>query len=183
MKRLLATSALILAAAGPALADPGSVDWTGFYVGADLATGSFDISSPTGSGSGDISALGLLAGYNYDMGDWLIGGELGYDMGDLSANGLLTSNDADTTRLLGRAGYQFNQALIYGTLGWSNIAISSGGGGGDADGMNYGIGVDYMLTDRFILGAAYMVDYYDNIEGSAADIDTGTFRIRGAFRF
>ena len=89
------------------------------------------------------------------------GGELAFGSAqDTVVTGFLTSQVTDMIDLKGRVGYASGDFLIYGVLGYTmsefseNTTIS--GGEWDIGGINYGIGVDYAISDNFVIGAEYL---------------------------
>ena len=92
--------------------------------------------------------------------------------------------------LKGRVGYASADFLIYGVLGYTmseysdNTTIS--GGEWDIGGINYGIGVDYAISDNFVIGAEYLIRDLsgDNPGGTnSATIDFDTISVRAIYNF
>ena len=80
--------------------------------------------------------------------------------------------------------------LIYGVLRYTmseysdNTTIS--GGEWDIGGINYGIGVDYVISDNFVIGAEYLFRDLsgDNPGGTnSATIDFDTISVRAIYKF
>jgi len=166
------TKAAIVAAviAAPTLAQA-EEDWTGFYIGAQI--GWSDVTAPTGSDD-DVS-YGIHAGYNHDFGNFVLGGEIDYSTSEYSFGGG-PSFDVDTLRLKARGGYDIGPALIYGVLGYVDLDDSST----SDDGISYGFGASYKVTDQFVVGAEYLRDDVDFLGG---DVDVDSFNIRASYQF
>jgi outer membrane immunogenic protein len=65
-----------------------------------------------------------------------------------------------------------------------NTTIS--GGEWDIGGINYGIGVDYAISDNFVIGAEYLIRDLsgDNPVGTnSATIDFDTISVRAIYKF
>lgn len=106
--------------------------WTGFYAGVN---GQFGVGSYTSGGSSvfgnPIGGLGgATVGYNYQSGKLLIGAEADIGFGSISssntfgprANGTGTINTLGTARV--RAGYVWNQAVLYLTGGYAGTGLN-----------------------------------------------------------
>ncbi|MEJ6641443.1 MAG: hypothetical protein QNL58_14150, partial [Octadecabacter sp.] len=79
---------------------------------------------------------------------------------------------------------------IYGVLGYTmseysdNTTIS--GGEWDIGGINYGIGVDYAISDNFVIGAEYLIrDLSGDDPGgtNSATIDLDMISVRAIYKF
>ncbi|MBL4807893.1 MAG: outer membrane beta-barrel protein [Rhodobacteraceae bacterium] len=155
--KLIASTILATAISGSAvLADP---SWNGFYVGGALnsfpsgfefdgvLTEDFDIQGATGS---------VFAGYNTSFGALVVGGEVNAFLGDVALEGA-THTFSDMIDLKAKAGTSFGNALVYATVGYSFVTEDSFRGVHDVSGLNYGIGVDYLVTDNIFIGADVVV--------------------------
>ena len=198
MFRAVLATATLLAAAAPALAGgtaptptptpvqivpvAAGADWTGAYAGVqlDLLDGEANIG---GGLSGE--AFGLFGGYRHDFGSFVLGGEIDYMVGELSPDIGGPSVDVDALIRLGlEAGYDAGPALIYGTVGFARMELSVAGLSRDADGIFYGIGVDYAVSDRVTLGAELLRHRFESFGGVPGnDLDATTFGINIAYRF
>ena len=195
MKALLASAAVLVAA--PALAGgtvpapaPAPVvvpvaagtDWTGAYAGLqyDFITG-----NAVNGGDFDGDAFGLFGGYRHDFGTWVLGGEIDYMVGEIATTDGLATLDIDSLVRFGlEAGYDAGRALIYGTVGYTMMEASVGPQSGDGDGIFYGLGVDYLVSDRVTLGAEILRHDFSDFNGAPGnDLDFTTIGINVAFRF
>lgn len=156
-------------------AAPG-VDWTGFYAG--LQYGQGDLEGAYGGvavDAGDFDAFGVHAGYNHDFGKYVLGAELDYNKVDPED----VDGDADLVRLKGRAGADLGRFMPYVTLGVAHLS------GDDSEtGFMYGLGADFMATEKFVIGLEYANHEFDdvaNIDGLDAEADM--LQIRASYRF
>lgn len=156
-------------------------DWTGGYLGGSLSYGDLSASSTFGdefNGGG----LGLHAGYNYDLGSVVLGGEIeftGYDITDDA-----TGQDLDSViRAKVRAGYDAGAFLPYITAGWAQATTSGALGDLESDGVLYGIGVDYQVTDVVTVGAEALRHEFDDFDSTGIDLDADTFALRVSYDF
>ncbi len=189
MRRLMVASAGFLAAlAVPAFAaDPAvdvpmtapGFDWTGYYAGlqAGYGWGRSDISGTDGgpfSVSPDIDG-GFVGGH--------VAGLWQFDQAVLGAEAELNYSSINGTAEIGpgnnfgtdikwfgsvnaKAGYAMDRLLVYGIGGIAFAGIETSQAVGSAFsstrtnvGWTVGAGVDYALTDKFVVGAQYR--YYD----------------------
>ena len=188
MRRLTVASAgLLIALAAPAFAaDPMAVpmtepgfDWTGYYAG---------LQGGYGWGQSDISVTeGAPFSITYDVDGGFVGGHVAglwqFDQAVLGAEAELNYSAIDGTAVSGlgsifrtdikwfgsvdaKAGFAMDRVLVYGVGGvaFAGIETSQVAGASFAStrtnvGWTLGAGVDYALTDKFIVGAQYR--YYD----------------------
>jgi outer membrane immunogenic protein len=192
--KTLPTAALAALIAGPTLAgslDPVapapivepapapvvySGDWTGAYVGGQLGYG--DV-------GGDIDAngegAGLHAGYNWDFGGWVLGTELDHDFANIDLGG---DDEIDgITRLKLRAGADMGRTLVYATAGAAHATATVGGQDLSDTGYFGGVGVDYQLNDRWVLGGEVLSHKFDDFDNSGVDVDATTASVRASFKF
>ena len=195
MEKMLATTALALGFASQALAGSpapapapavtvappvaaaaAASDWSGFYVGGLVSFDSGDVTSfvnnvqITNLPLVSTTAFGGFAGFNKQMNNLVFGGELAYTTGDIPVTTLANSFVTDRVDAKGRLGYSFGSALVYGVVGYSWATTSDTGTLYPAAGLNYGVGLDYMINDHIFLGAEYLMR---NLTGS----DVGFNRI------
>jgi len=165
--------------AGPSMTSPG-FDWTGYYAGlqAGYGWGQADINGTSGppfSTSSD-PAGGFVGGYVgglWQFNQAVLGAEaeLNYaSIGGSSSLGAGNSFGSDV-RWFGsvdaKAGFAMDRVLIYGVGGLAFAGIETSQQAGSAAfsetrskaGWTVGAGIDYALTDQFVVGAQYR--YYD----------------------
>ena len=154
------------------------VNWTGLYLGVNAGFtfgGSNWADSVTGSSSGSFGTSGFVfggtLGANYQVGSLVFGVEADGDWADASgfgtftgtslcAGGCLTNNTWLST-VRGRAGYAFDQFLVYGTAGaafgnvkanFSNDLVSSA----TKAGWTVGAGVEVGFARNWSAKAEYL---------------------------
>jgi outer membrane immunogenic protein len=135
-------------------------DWSGPYVGLSYGRASGDISDPFFTYDyDDGSAKGGFVGFNLQRGNLVYGGELGYS--SVSGSTILLGGGDDSLDSLldlrGRVGFAVGKALIYGSLGYSraNLTINTTDGA-KLTGTSAGLGVDFKVTERLLVGADYI---------------------------
>ena len=189
MHRLtLASAGFLTALAAPAFAADPTVDlpmtapgfdWTGYYAGLQAGYG-WGQSDITGTDGGPFSVTpdinggfvgGHVAGlWQFDQA--VIGAEA--DLNYASINGTAEAGPGNVFgtdikwfgSVNAKAGYAMDRVLVYGIGGiaFAGIETSQAAGAAFAStrtsvGWTVGAGVDYALTDQFVLGAQYR--YYD----------------------
>lgn len=189
MHRLtLASAGFLTALAAPAFAaDPMTdlpmtapgFDWTGYYAGlqAGYGWGQSDISVTEGAPFSITPSIdggfvgGHVAGlWQFDQAVLGAVADLNYSMIDGTAVSGLGSTFGTDIKWFGsvdaKAGFAMNRLLVYGIggLAFAGIETSQVAGAAFAStrtnvGWTVGAGVDYALTDKFIVGAQYR--YYD----------------------
>jgi outer membrane immunogenic protein len=200
-RQSLLAAAALLAATAPALAGPLDAPpaappavvaappadaFTGFYGALEFGTINGSVTSaPTSSFDGGIT-LGLAAGYNWQTGPFVFGGEVRMMRAEDFS---WPAGAADAYRTLydlrGRAGYAIGDFMVYGALGYSvGTFAPSTANAGDTDGLNFGIGMEYNVSDRFFLGADLT---RRDLEGTnalgAVETEIDTLSLRGGLRF
>lgn len=168
--------------------------------------------SEDGKADLDGGMVGGLVGYDYSVGNGIVIGVVG----DLSWMGISGDADVDPAVILsgtdytvdasvdwlgtirGRVGFELGDALIYGTGGLAfggvdtDLHVAGGGNIGSDSGTQFGwtvgAGINYMATERIMLGAEYLyVDLgeqsYDFQRFGDADIDLNMHIIRGTLSF
>jgi opacity protein-like surface antigen len=197
MKRTLlsGTAALMMAApaafAGnlePVVVEPETIvavtptyaggDWTGGYAGLQLGYADADATTAGGLNlNGDDTTYGVHVGYNYDFGQWVVGGEVDYDSTDIDLAGAATVDDV--TRLKFKTGYDLGRTLVYATAGAAHVSTSIG----DDTGAFGGLGMNYAVSDQFLIGGEVLYHDFSDIDGAGTDADATTVTLRGSFRF
>lgn len=162
--------------ATPAPAPAPSVDWTGFYGGAQL--GFADVEADGGL-EGDGAIGGLTLGYDYDFGNYVVGGALDYDFADVDVGGAATLENVARAKL--RAGAKLGQSgLLYATGG---AAQADAGALGTDTGYFLGGGYEQMVGESFSVGAEALWHEFEDFDGSGVDVNATTLQVRGTFRF
>lgn len=167
--------------------------WRGFYAGGIASLNYGEQTDGVGDQPSDTdgSMLGLFAGYNFQSGGLVYGAEAAYALGDISsAPSEIGVEYSSLFDVKARAGYSVGKALLYGVVGGSLGVADTVTGPSETistAGMNYGLGVDYQVTERVFVGAEYLVrDLVGELE-SAADVNIETLfqsaQIRVGLRF
>ena len=179
-----------VSAAAP-VAPAASVDWSGFYAGGLVSFVGGDVSGfinniQVSNFSLDATtAFGGFAGYNKQINSMVLGAELAYTMGDIPITTLLGSYVTDNVDAKGRLGYSFGSALVYGVVGYSWATTSDAGTLYPASGLNYGVGLDYMVNDHIFVGAEYLMRNLTGFDIGVNRIDAtiNSATIRAGYKF
>ncbi|TAG19625.1 MAG: hypothetical protein EAZ40_10480 [Rhodobacterales bacterium] len=92
----------------------------------------------------------------------------------------------DSVDLKGRVGFATNRTLIYGVLGYSMGSYIEDGEDWEPKGPSFGLGVDFMATERLTVGAEYLSR---DMTGTSpfgpqeAYVDLETLSLRVGFKF
>lgn len=172
--------------------------WDGFYGGGLVAfeTGEQTYFSGAGGSNGphDLEGItyGAFLGYSFQRGELVYGAEAAYALGEVPSDVPSTfgANYSSFVDLKARAGYAVGDALIYGVLGGSLGVWEDRTGPPETastSGMNYGLGIDYQITDQFFLGAEYLVRDLSGEFDEPSDVSIETInqsaQIRVGLRF
>ena len=177
---------------GPAIVEPAPViavppapaltDWSGVYGGLSYGKTSGNIDNGGAVDFDDGSAPGLFLGYNFQNGPFVYGAELAYSKAqDTVLQGGTGDGLGSMAEIFGRAGYAAGKALFYGKVGYSMAKYDDGTTSTDFDGVAYGLGVDYLVTDNVFLGADYT--RRDLSSDNSGDMEASTFGIRVGYKF
>lgn len=196
MKRILlavlaCVSVHATAASAADVMDESTFDWTGLYVGANAGYafgGEDDVGiSPRIGGVGDLELNGIFGGlgvgYNYQIDQIVLGVEGDIQLSGISdsdSNGLYdTENDVNYFGTLrGRAGWAFDQTLLYATggLAFGDFDYEVKGGNVSIDdnfsnwGYVVGAGVEQAIDENLSIKAEYL---YANF--GEEDLEEGGF--------
>ncbi|MGH1329313.1 MAG: outer membrane protein [Paracoccaceae bacterium] len=152
-------------------------DWTGGYAGVQLGYGKANI----GAGNGNGLLYGAQAGYLYDFGSYVIGGEIDFNASRIDLGG---GNSLDNlTRAKLRAGFDAGPALVYATGGAAFGNATIGGTSYNDTGYFYGVGVDFMVTDRIVVGGEITQNQFNGFAGSGSNVDTTAIAARVSMKF
>ena len=174
-----------------AMAAPASAhDWSGAYVGLSYGRVSGDVFDTFATFDyDDGKALGGFVGYNFQRGNLVYGGELSYaSVSDATI--LLGGGDDSLDSLLdlrGRVGFAAGKALIYGALGYSRGDLTiNAADGATLSGTSVGLGADFMVTQRVLVGLDYTSRKMDgrndlNTFDLETNVDTVGFRVGLSF--
>lgn len=170
---------IVLMSAAPAEAQ-GAGRWDGFYGGVQIGYGDFDSDGGT-AGDADGIVGGVHVGHLWDRGDWVVGVEFSYDFSDADFDG--GGSIDEIARLGARLGRDLGRTLVYGTAGIAWADADVGGIGRDETGYFIGGGVDYDVSDRWIVGGRVLYSDFDDLAGPGLDVDGYSVELRASFRF
>jgi outer membrane immunogenic protein len=163
-----------------AAAAPG-FDWTGFYGGISLTSGS---AKGFFSPDQDTRGFGAHVGYLRDLGTFVIGGELDYSDSDFVDSDVY-SISSTRVKLIG--GYDAGRFLPYGFIGLSKVKLTEGPDTISDTTTNYGIGARYAFgaQGRFVAGLEYIVENTSDFGGilPGLDLDYSEVSLRLDYRF
>lgn len=158
-------------------------EWTGFYAGLQYGKAEADLDGIDVDGDN----YGVHAGYLRDFGRFVGGAELSYDKLDDFDVGGIDLGDVDGNLLRGKllAGYDAGPVLPYAAISLARGELEIGGDEESETGVGFGLGVKYMATPRFMLGAEWMRNSFevDTDTGSDVDVDLDTLSLNASFRF
>ena len=187
MKRLLSGLALAGVLLAPAAQ---AADWTGAYAGLTGSFGTTGTAQYVPGSSFDLEGdeiFGGFAGYNMAYGSFVVGGEIAYSAGPVFQTGFPAYELTDFIDFKARVGATYGEALFYGVAGWSTATQDEGGGEQiTMSGLNYGIGVDFLVTDNIFVGAEYLIRDLsgDSDVGTwSLDADPQSFQLRVGMKF
>jgi len=163
------------------------MSWDGFYAGLSVGSG-FGEQTYYNSVNYDLvgQARGLFAGYNYAVGSYVLGAELAASKSDIAEDCCSGYDFGQFIDLKFRVGYPVGKSLIYGLVGYTTAKWDQDDNGDyyDVDGYNFGIGVDYAVSDKFVVGLEVLSRQLEtNTVGGGFEADPGTVSLRAAYKF
>lgn len=165
-------------------------DWRGFYAGGMIGFNSGDYAYESGAGGAALEGqtFGAFAGYNVQFDAFVLGGELSYAGGSVHdvRPGLEITNYSDVLDIKARAGYSLGSTLVYGFAGYSNATWDNFGNTVTAaTGMNYGAGIDILISESMFVGVEYITrDMTSDLGNGNSQIGTlSTFNVRVGVNF
>lgn len=191
---------VVVAAPAPVVVAPAPVvagtDWTGGYVGGQLGFGTLsmdDDNEETELEDFDGTLFGVHAGYMFDFGRFVAGAEIDYDRADITAedDDEMTDDATDLdsiARAKLRLGFDGGRFLPYVTGGVARASLSAENADLEEtledgyDGNFYGIGANYAVSERFMVGVEALRHNFDDTP-AGFDSDVNTITLRGSFRF
>ncbi|MFN0191233.1 MAG: outer membrane protein [Aestuariivirga sp.] len=197
MKKFLLAAASVLAMSGTAYAaDPVEAcadNWSGLYGGLHGGYGFGDVD--TGAGDTDIEGFigGGLAGWNFQTCNFVIGMEGDIGFGEIDGrDGAVDDFDVEPNgHLRIRAGLPMDNIMpfIAGGLAIADADLRTAAAS-DSElhlGFSIGAGVDWMVTEHFVIRGEYLFDMYGkesyNAPGGSVDFDTHTLRAAAIFHW
>ena len=169
----VATVSAVVAAATAAHAGDGS--WNGFYAGvsAGAVGGQFPDDNDNYYGVTGFTP-GIFFGFNQEVGGFVMGGEIAMTAGNAAKN-----VEGDTSYLSDytvnstidakvKAGMPIGSALVYGFAGASAVDAENYSNEYSSFGVNFGAGVDFMVSEHMTIGAEYI---QRRLTGQGTDAD------------
>jgi outer membrane immunogenic protein len=164
-------------AAGPVVSPVSAYNWTGFYAGANLGGDWVIDKTRVGTGHPDFDSStvfgGVQAGYNFQTGPWVIGAEADVGYGKASKTKHFGSSTFKTEKdwsgtVRARAGYAFDNFLVYGTGGLALADIETKASDGVTTekknetraGWVIGAGVEYAVAKNISVKGEYLYSDY-----------------------
>ena len=157
-------------------------DWTGFYAGGELGYGDLGADGAPVDLEGDGWLGGLHAGYRYDFGGGVVGAEASYDWASIDLGEDAGELD-DVMRLKLLAGAKIGRGLLYASAGAAWADASALGEDLSDNGYFYGLGYDYLVTDKWVVGGEVLQHEFDDFDGTGIDIDATTVQAKVSYRF
>jgi opacity protein-like surface antigen len=174
----VATEPTVAPVAVPAA--PASLDWSGFYAGAQYGYADLDSNGAGLDGNGWLG--GVHGGYRWDFGQYVAGAEVDYDAASIDLGGDLGTLD-DVTRLKFMGGTELGSSLLYATAGAAWAGATVGGTDLSDNGWFVGAGLDVAVSDRWTVGGELLQHQFDDFDGSGVDFDATTLKAKVALRF
>ena len=167
-------------------------DWSGAYVGLGYGRASGGFTYSNGSSfdleSGKLKTL--FAGYLMQRGNLVYGGELALSNGSgITTVGFPNESVDRVLDLKGKVGVAANRALFYGVLGVSKVDYEFAtvpAQNYSATGVGYGIGVDFAVSNRVVVGLEYMNRKTDGdipTTTISSDLDVNSLSLRVGLSF
>jgi outer membrane immunogenic protein len=160
------------------VAMPAAFDWTGGYIGANLG---YDNISSNAAASGNGAIGGLHAGYNYSLGNFVVGGELSADAANIGLNG--GGKLSSLTALKLRAGVPMDRTLVYATVGAVQGSGNIAGASITRTGGLIGAGVDYAMTDHWVVGGELDYSRINNADKAGTNLENTSLVARVSYKF
>lgn len=181
-KLLLSTGLVTVVSAGTAFAQTA---WDGFYGGTSFSSSAGGVFE---NGGPDFESTNSSAfvGFNHSFGNYVVGAEVETFLGDVATNSFGFAMEGLVDMKV-RGGMAYGSALFYVSAGLSSGKMTDVGFADydtGANGTNYGIGVDYAVSDSLFIGVNYTIREMN--DGDSYNIDTSSFStvsIRAGYKF
>jgi opacity protein-like surface antigen len=180
-------------AAPAVVAAPATTNWTGFYAGGQIGYMDYESFATLPPLTGDLIydgeglTYGVHAGYLHDFGTYVLGAEVEAVFTDVDkalATGTPAGSVDRNTLVKAKLGYDAGRFLPYFVAGYSWLDTSLAGGAPlDYEGPAYGLGVSYLLTDQFMIGAEILRQNLDGTGTNSQEADVTSATLRASWRF
>ena len=188
MKNLIQGATVLGLAMMPSVA---LADWSGSYIGisgGEMTDSSYEVSNSVSDDGqaplSDTSTLSIYGGQMTQNGQIVFGVEIDVLFApdaDIAQN--ITIDDAIVDMKI-RTGFALDRFLAYGVVGGSFISSTFGPNDINASGLNFGAGVDFMLTDNLIIGAEYLARRTsEEFLDADVEIEMDTVSLRATYKF
>jgi len=169
----------VVQAPAPMVMAPG-LDWSGAYSGASLGFGK--VNADGGNSDAHEGIFGLNLGYRKDFGKVVLGGEVSVSKNDI---GIGSGDDQINSALQGQVslGADLGKTLVYVAGGVARANASVDGSTGYGNGYFAGIGADYMLNDKFTVGAEVKSSHFNDFNNSGINLKATSVEMKVGFRF
>lgn len=179
--------------ATPIAAPVTAYNWTGLYAGVNLG-GDFARDKLGAASTGSINPGtvfgGLQGGYNFQTGPWVLGAEADVGYGRAKGtNGAVSFEKNWSGTVRARAGYAFDNVLVYGTggLAWANFKLADGVDSRTTTraGWTVGGGLEYAVNRNISVKGEYLyADYGEaNVGVTSHDLSDHLVRVGVNYRF
>ncbi|MDA8870055.1 outer membrane beta-barrel protein [Rhizobiaceae bacterium] len=178
-------------------------DWRGTYVGAAISHGWVEdddkqfaaFGVPVLHSEGEGAGGGAFAGFMMQHGRFVAGVEYEYQRFDMEfegdgpaafgLEGPLGIHLTDNHAVKLRAGIAFDRILPYATAGIGHARVTVPNGGEDLTDTTYvvGAGVDFKLTNAFVVGLEYKHTWFEDFDDLPIDGNLDTVSLRVAYKF
>jgi opacity protein-like surface antigen len=167
-------------------------DWSGLYGGVQLAyhepSGFSDAGFYVDDPFEAAPAGGLFAGYNFQTRAFVYGAEVLASFYEGENEAFPGEFLEHVLEVRGRAGYAFQDVLIYGALGLSSQTWSDNVGDITLNGYSAALGVDYAINDAWFVGGEVSYREVSNDAGfgflsNEIIVREESFRLRVGYRF
>lgn len=167
----------------PLAAGLAPLDWSGPYVGVSVGYGwlrdvDYSFSPPLRS-SGEDVIFGGHFGYLHQFGTFIVGAEGQFTRLDINFEGFPIDAE-ESLAIKARGGFSFNRFLVTGHAG---AAYATTNIGLEDWGWVAGAGIDYAITDNFIVGVSYDHMQFDEFDGTLIDAELDLLKARLSFKF
>lgn len=177
--------------ATPIAAPVTAYNWTGLYAGANIG-GSWFQDSLGGTASGSVTPGtafgGVQAGYNYQTGPWVLGVEADVGYGHAKGNAGPVRAEMNTSGTVrARAGYAFDNVLVYGTggLAWSSFKLADAVDSRTTTraGWTLGAGLEYGVTQNISVKGEYLYSDYGKVNVGTTSNDLSDHLVRAGVNY
>ncbi len=167
-----------------------AADWSGFYLGGSTGFASVELDGDLDTvESKTHSPFGVFLGYQSQSGAYVYGVEYaiaaasGAEFPDTEGDFVIAYGD-----LKARLGFDANQFMPYGFVSYSATALNDSFDDADAVGLGFGVGVDYAVSDNFVVGGELISrgsngSTVNGFSTDDLDINSSALSLRASYKF